>query len=204
MYTKRLPLSFYARSALEVAPELLGKLLVHVTDDGITSGYITETEAYMGPEDKAAHTYGGRKTKRTQAMFGPPGHAYIYLIYGMYYCFNVVVATEGQPQAVLVRALKPKDGIQLMLTRRHVKENLHLLTPKKLYQLTNGPGKLCQALAITKEQYGCDLTGSTLFIAPGISVDHHDISTKPRVNVDYADEWAQLPWRFIWEFFLDS
>lgn len=196
MLSQRLPPDFYARSALEVAPDLLGKLLVHVTVEGIVSGYITEAEAYMGPEDKAAHTYGGKKTKRTQAMFGPPGHAYIYLIYGMYYCFNVVVATEGQPQAVLVRALEPKDGINLMLTRRRFKQDL---TPKKLYQLTNGPGKLCQALGISKEQYGYDLTGNKLFITPGIPVAPENICTKPRVNVDYAGEWDQLPWRFVWK-----
>lgn len=150
MLLDRLPRTFYARSALEVAPDLLGKLLVHITTEGLTSGYITETEAYMGPEDKAAHTYGGRKTKRTQAMFGPPGHAYIYLIYGMYHCFNVVTATEGQPQAVLIRALKPKDGIDLMLARRQFKTNHQHIKTKRLHQLTNGPGKLCQALAITK------------------------------------------------------
>lgn len=196
MLSERLRPSFYARSALEVAPDLLGKILVHVTAEGTVSGYIIETEAYMGPQDKAAHTYGGRKTKRTQAMFGPPGHAYVYLIYGMYYCFNVVVAAEGQPQAVLVRALKPKDGIELMLKRRQLKKDLG---QRKLGQLTDGPGKLCQAMAITKEQYGCNLFSSTLFITPGISVQPQDICTKPRVNVDYAEEWAQLPWRFIWE-----
>lgn len=199
MLLDRLPRTFYARSALEVAPDLLGKLLVHITTEGLTSGYITETEAYMGPEDKAAHTYGGRKTKRTQAMFGPPGHAYIYLIYGMYHCFNVVTATEGQPQAVLIRALKPKDGIDLMFARRQFKTNHQHIKTKRLCQLTNGPGKLCQALAITKEQYGHDLTGDTLFIAPAETVSPQDITTGPRINVDYADEWAQLPWRFSWK-----
>ncbi|MGI6128669.1 MAG: DNA-3-methyladenine glycosylase [bacterium] len=198
MYTDRLPLAFYARSALEVAPDLLGKLLVHVTPEGIASGYITETEAYMGPEDKAAHSYSGRKTKRTQAMFGPPGHAYIYFIYGMYYCFNVVVATEGEPQAVLIRGLKPKDGIDIMLVRRQSNKKSNTTTPIKSLQLANGPGKLCQALGITKEQYGYDLSGDTLFITPGKAVTPKDILAKPRINIDYAEEWADLPWRFVW------
>ncbi|HKM40186.1 MAG TPA: DNA-3-methyladenine glycosylase [bacterium] len=195
MVLEPLPRSFYARPVLEVAPDLLGKLLVHVTSAGTASGYITVTEAYMGPEDKAAHSYGGRKTKRTQAMFGPPGHAYIYLIYGLHYCFNVVTAAVGQPQAVLVRALKPKDGLGLMLARRKLNQ-AHLSYP--IHHLSNGPGKLCQALGIDKQQYGWDLTGNKLFIAPGIPVAAEQIDSKPRINIDYADEWAHLPWRFIW------
>lgn len=192
----RLPLDFYARPALEVAPDLLGKLLVHVTPEGTASGYITETEAYVGPEDKAAHSYGGRKTDRTRAMFGPPGRAYVYLIYGLHHCFNVVVAAEDQPEAVLVRSLKPKDGLELMFARRRLKQQR---PGNNICRLTDGPGKLCQALGITKQQYGCDLTGEQLFITSGISVPAENISAQPRINIDYAKEWAHLPWRFVWQ-----
>ncbi|MDK2855912.1 MAG: DNA-3-methyladenine glycosylase [Bacillota bacterium] len=197
---EKLPRSFYARPATEVAPDLLGKLLVHVTPEGLTSGYIVETEAYMGPEDKAAHSYGGRPTERTRAMFGPPGHAYVYFIYGMYHCFNVVVAEEGQPQAVLIRALEPAEGIELMARRRGLAPEALaklLANPAKLRTLTDGPGKLCQALGITRAQYGLDLTGDELFLTPGRSVDPKEILTTPRINVDYAGEWAKRPWRFV-------
>jgi len=197
---ERLPRRFYARPATEVAPDLLGKLLVHVTPEGTAGGYIVETEAYMGPQDKAAHSYGGRPTQRTRAMFGPPGHAYVYLIYGMYYCFNVVVAREGEPQAVLIRALEPAAGVELMARRRGkspAAAQKLLADPRKLRTLTDGPGKLCQALGITQAQYGLDLTGDELFLTPGRSVDPADIRTTPRINVAYAGEWAQRPWRFL-------
>ncbi len=191
-------MAFYARSALEVAPDLIGKLLVHVTPEGITSGYITETEAYMGPHDKAAHSYGGRKTKRTQAMFGPPGHAYIYLIYGMYHCFNVVTSAVGSPHGVLIRGLEPKDGISIMQVRRKLNRRLNSSTPFQIKHLANGPGKLCQAMGITLKQYGCNLRKDTLFITPGQKVPPKEISSKARINISYAQEWAKLPWRFVW------
>lgn len=197
---KKLPRSFYARPATAVAPDLLGKLLVHVTPAGTASGYIVETEAYMGPEDAAAHSYGGRPTQRTQAMFGPPGHAYVYFIYGMYYCFNVVVARAGEPQAVLIRALEPAEGLALMARRRgksEVELAKLLESPRRLRSLTDGPGKVCQALAITKDQYGLDLTGDELFLTPGRSVRPEDIQVTPRINVAYAGEWAGRPWRFL-------
>lgn len=195
---EKLPRSFYARPATVVAPDLLGKLLVHDTPEGRTSGYIVETEAYVGPEDKAAHSYGGRLTERTRAMFGPPGHAYVYLIYGMYHCFNVVVAAEGEPQAVLIRALEPVEGIALMLRRRGLPGSAAgLKNPSALRRLTDGPGKLCQALSITRDQYGLDLTGDELYLTPGRPVAPEEIVVTPRINVDYAGEWAQKPWRFV-------
>ncbi|NLY50522.1 MAG: DNA-3-methyladenine glycosylase [Firmicutes bacterium] len=192
--------SFYGRPATELAPDLLGKLLVHVTPEGRAAGYIVETEAYMGPEDKAAHSYGGRPTPRTRAMYGPAGHAYIYLIYGMYYCLNVVAAQEGVPQAVLIRAIEPVEGVGMMARRRGLspEETTKVMSnPHKLRRLTNGPGKLCQALGITKEQYGLDLTGDELFILSGRNINPADIVTTPRINVDYAEEWAAKPWRFL-------
>jgi DNA-3-methyladenine glycosylase len=154
----------------------------------------------MGPEDKAAHSYGGRPTPRTRAMYGPAGHAYIYLIYGMYYCLNVVAAQEGVPQAVLIRAIEPVEGVGMMARRRGLspEETTKVMSnPHKLRRLTNGPGKLCQALGITKEQYGLDLTGDELFILSGRNINPADIVTTPRINVDYAEEWAAKPWRFL-------
>lgn len=207
---------FFQQSTLQLAPSLLGMELVHETEDGITSGLIVEVEAYMGPEDKAAHSYGGKKTRRTEVMFGPPGRAYVYLIYGMYYCFNIVSGPPGKPEAILVRALEPRQGIPLMARRRGIA--LHpeltaaldkqgsLTTPfskliathrRQLQALTNGPGKLCTALAITKAQYGWDLTGSRLYLRPGLGpIPPQQIARGPRINIGYAEEAVEYPWRF--------
>jgi len=180
-----LPREFYARPVLTVAKACLGKLLVHRTQQGLVAGRIVETEAYRGPEDRAAHSHGGRRTARTEVMFGPPGHAYVFFVYGMHYQFNVVTTKDGAPHAVLVRAVEPVLGIELMAARRHL-----LPTAR---ELTNGPGKLCQALGIGRESYGVDLCGSTLFLAEGPSV--RSASAK-RIGIDYAGDWAEKPWRF--------
>ncbi|MGE5509143.1 MAG: DNA-3-methyladenine glycosylase [Chitinophagales bacterium] len=188
-----LPASFYARGALALAPALLGKLLVHAAPEGRASGIIVETEAYCGPLDRAAHSYGGKETPRTRAMFGPAGHAYVYFVYGMHYCFNVVAASEGVPEAVLVRAVEPVEGLELMARRRR----RPLRTPADLVNLTNGPGKLAQALGIDRDLYGTDLTGDRLFLTEGRRVDPAEIAASPRVGVAYAGEWADRPWRFF-------
>lgn len=179
-----LPRSFYLQDTLKVARELIGKLLVRRDGESFISGFIVEVEAYLGPEDKASHASKGL-TKRTAPMFGPPGHAYVYLIYGMYYCFNVVTEKEGFPAAVLVRALEPFEGIEIMKRNRGVK------SPR---EIANGPGKLTMALGITRKFNGCDLTSSEIWIEEGRSPGR--INQSPRIGVHYAGEWKDKPWRF--------
>lgn len=192
MERRKLPRSFYARGSLALAPDLLGRVLVHDAPEGRTSGIIVEVEAYCGPEDRAAHSYGNRRTRRTRVMFGPPGRAYIFFIYGMHYCFNVVAAGVGEPEAVLVRALEPLDGVSLMARRRRIP----VKRADDLVRLTNGPGKLTAALGIDMELYGEDLTGERLFLEEGRPVAPQEIVTSPRIGVAYAGEWASRPWRF--------
>jgi DNA-3-methyladenine glycosylase len=179
---------FYERDTLTVAKELLGKVIVHETSEGLTMGKIVETEAYIGPEDKASHAYRNLRTSRTEVQFGPKGHAYIYLVYGMYYCLNATSGRlGGKPEAILVRALEPLGGIEIMLRRRDV---------SNVANLTNGPGRLCMAMGLTKKQNAADLCVSPLHIDVGEVVDEEDIAQSTRVNVDYADEWRDRPWRF--------
>jgi DNA-3-methyladenine glycosylase len=181
---RKLPASFYARPVLVVARDCIGKILVRRTPEGLVGGRIVESEAYRGPLDRAAHSSRGR-TKRTEAMFGAPGRAYVYLLYGISWAFNIVVAREGEPHAVLVRALEPILGVDVMAARRNFPSDARLLT--------NGPGKLCQALGITGNDYGRDLTGDELFLLDGPS---GKVGRSPRINVDYAGSWAARPWRF--------
>lgn len=184
---QKLPRDFYARDAQAVVKDLLGKVLVTRLPEGEASGIIVECEAYLGTTDKAAHSFSGRRTKRNEVLFGPPGHAYVYLIYGMYHCFNVVVGEKENPQAVLVRALEPLSGLELMAERRKNAE-------KKL--LTSGPGRLAQALGITRELNGADLLADAVFIVEGSSIEPGEIVARPRIGVDYAEEWAEKPLRY--------
>ena len=183
----KLTRDFYQRSALEAAPDLLGKLLVHQTAEGLAAGMIVEAEAYIGAVDKASHAYQCR-SPRTEVMYGAGGLAYVYLIYGIYYCFNVVTGMEDQAEAVLIRALEPVAGLDLMQRRRGAKV--------KVQNLTSGPGKLCQALAITKAQYGLTLTGEELYLEEYREVTPQERGVSTRVNVDYAEEARNFPWRF--------
>ena len=180
-----LPRAFYARPVLKVAKDCIGKLLVHRTKQGMAIGRIVETEAYRGPEDRAAHSFGGRRTARTEVMFGPPGYAYLFFVYGMHYQFNIVTTSEGAPHAVLVRAVEPLFGLEQMSLRRHL--------PESSRDLCNGPGKLCQAFAIGKADYGADLCGSRLFLAEGPRTRS---ASSPRIGIAYAGDWAEKPWRF--------
>jgi DNA-3-methyladenine glycosylase len=181
-----LPRAFYARPVLTVAKACIGKLLVHRSEEGLVAGRIVESEAYRGPEDRAAHSYGGRRTARTEVMFGPPGYAYVFFVYGMHYQFNLVTSKDGAPHAVLIRAVEPFLGIELMAKRRHL--------PPSARELSNGPGKLCQALGIGRAAYGVDLCGSELFLAEGPRVR---CASAKRIGVDYAGDWAEKPWRFF-------
>lgn len=182
---------FYERDTLTVAKELLGKLLVHETEEGTTVGKIVETEAYVGPEDKASHSYNNRRTERTEVQFGPKGHAYIYQIYGMYFCFDATSGRlVGKPEAILVRALEPIGGLEVMMRQRGVSDG-------EIANLTNGPSRLCMAMGISRKQNGVDLCVSPLRIEAGVTIDEKQIIQTTRVNVDYADEWKRLPWRFF-------
>ncbi|WP_051354651.1 DNA-3-methyladenine glycosylase [Aneurinibacillus aneurinilyticus] len=191
----KLPRDFYNRDTLNVARDLLGKHLVHKIDGDIREGKIIEVEAYIGPEDKGAHTYNGRRTPRNEVMYGPPGFAYVYLIYGMYNCVNVVTNEVEKPEAVLIRALEPIHGVERMGVERFGKSKL--LTSRESINLTNGPGKLCQALGITRAHNGYDLCGEVLYITePSKTDEPFETVETTRINIDYAEEAALYPWRF--------
>lgn len=194
---KKLDREFYNRDTVLVAKELLGKILVHEINGQKLSAKIVEAEAYMGVTDKAAHSYGGRRTSRVEVMYGKPGFAYVFIIYGMYYCFNTVTREEGTPQAVLIRAVEPIEGINLMAQNRF-KKPYDQLTKSQIKNLTNGPGKLCGALLIDKGLNGEDLCSDKLYIEEGENEKFNIISTK-RVGIDYAEEAKDYPWRFYIE-----
>lgn len=188
----RLGRAFYAREeTLAVARELLGKRLVVPTDAGErVSGRIVEVEAYLGAEDKAAHSYGWRRTARTETMYAKGGTAYVFFVYGMHHQFNVVTGPEGTPTAVLVRAIEPEEGIEIMRERRAV---------SKERELTSGPGKLCKALAIDRSFDGEDMTKSTRVWLEdaGARARPEEIAAGPRIGIAYAEEYALKPWR-LW------
>lgn len=182
------PLSreFYIRSTLTVARELIGARLVRVLDGVKLVGLITETEAYIGEEDLACHAKAGR-TPRTAVMFGQPGHAYVYFTYGNHWMLNVVTEREGFPAAVLIRAIQPTQGEEVMSARRNGRD-------------TFGPGKLTQAMGITKSENGVDLTvaGGGLWIEAGFSVPDENVTIGPRVGLNTVPEpWFSKPWRFL-------
>jgi DNA-3-methyladenine glycosylase len=190
----RLRPEFYQGETLAVAPQLLGKLLVHESPDGVTAGRIVEVEAYIGPGDRAAHSYNNRRSKRTEIQYGPGGYAYVFRIYGLYNCFNIVTQAPGRPEVVLVRALEPVAGLELMARRRKIACS----GPVRPSRLTGGPGRLCQAMEITMKQYGSDLCSGRLYLLDdGISIPGQDIFATPRINIDYAGEARDFLWRFL-------
>jgi DNA-3-methyladenine glycosylase len=183
----RLDHSFYYQPTLQVAQGLLGQQLVRVVGGQRLSGLIVETEAYIGETDKACHASRGR-TLRTEVMYGPPGHAYVYFIYGMHHCFNVVTEQEGFPAAVLIRALEPLEGLELM--RRH-------RPGRPDDQLTNGPGKLCAALAIDRTRNSVDLcTSQVFFIEEGQTIADEAIATSSRIGIRSDEVARSRLWRF--------
>ena len=189
----RLQPDFYQRDTLLVARELLGKLLMHESPDGTTAGRIVEVEV-IGPDDRASHAHKDLRSSRTEIQYGPGGFSYVYQIYGMYYCFNIVTQIVGRPEVVLVRALEPVDGLVLMARRRNNDDS----KPYHLSKLTSGPGRLCQAMAIARKHYGSDLcTGCLYLLDDGTDIDIHGILATPRINIDYAGEARDYPWRFI-------
>lgn len=190
----KLTRDFYCRDTLTVAQALVGKYLVRVTEGDVLAGRITETEAYIGPIDKACHAYGGRRTSRTETLFAPPGTAYVYLIYGMYHCLNFVTEGEGVPCAVLLRGVEAVRGAERMAQNRFGRA-ISDLTPYQCRQFLNGPGKVCKAFDVTRAQNGLDLTGETLFLWDAEEPDP-DIKTGTRIGINYAEEAAAFPWRF--------
>ncbi len=188
---KKLTLDFYKRTnVLQIAQELLGKILVTNQDGIVTSGRIVEAEAYNGIVDKASHAFGGRRTNRNEIMYAEGGVAYVYLCYGIHHLFNVVTHTKESPHAILIRALEPVKGIDEMLKR---------VGKKKLDNtLTRGPGNLSKALGITTLQTGVSLLGKELFVGDdGFKYSKNEIAASPRIGVDYAGKDALLPYRFF-------
>jgi DNA-3-methyladenine glycosylase len=175
---------------LTVARRLLGKVLVHATADGVAAGRIVEVEAYRGPADRAAHSRGGHRSARNEVMYGPPGHAYVYFVYGMHHCVNVVTQERDIPEAVLIRALEPVVGIELMRRRRRLPD-----APQG--RLCRGPGALCQALGIDRAQNGTDLVRGELRVLGRPDVTAALLVRTPRIGVDYAGDHAARPWRFL-------
>lgn len=185
----KLPREFYTRpNVLHIARDLLGKLLVVPDEKGRrVSGMIVEVEAYRGPEDRASHAYGGRRTRRTETMYGEGGVAYVYFVYGMYFQFNVVCNQPDIPHAILVRALEPVEGIEIMRERRHSHPDRNL---------TSGPGKLCIALGIDRTLDNADLLGDCVWLEEYQRISPRRIARGPRIGIDYAEGWIDKPWRF--------
>lgn len=187
----KLQFSYYLnRDAIFLAKDLLGKVLFTSVDGEVTAGIITETEAYFGVQDKASHAYGGRRTNRTETMYSSGGVAYVYLCYGMHNLFNVVSSVEGEPHAILVRAVEPLIGKEIMECRRNM--------PADKAAISSGPGSAARALGIDRSFNQKDLTGDEIWIEDhGIRYTPDQIAATPRVGVAYAQEDALLPWRFF-------
>ena len=192
---------FYNRDTVEVAKDLLGKYMVRRLNDKFLVGRITETEAYIGRCDKACHAYNYRHTERTDPLFMAPGHAYIYLIYGMYHCLNFVTEPEGEPAAVLIRSVEPVHGID---TIRQLRFGDKPLTPYRLKNFLNGPGKVCAGFMLTRAENRCSLLSDVLFLCdspadvglPCPDLPKETMRSSPRIGIDYAEEARDFPWRF--------
>jgi DNA-3-methyladenine glycosylase len=189
--TPVLPIEFYLRPTLQIARALLGKILVHQRRGHITAGRIVEVEAYRGPEDRAAHTAGGRRTARNEVMWGPGGRLYVYFTYGMHHCCNVVTRAAGEPEAILLRGLEPLVGIPLMRRRRGSHRDVPVAA------LARGPGNLCQAMAIDRGADGNDLVTGSIVILDAPRVRTAAVGASPRIGIAYAGDHALRPWRFF-------
>ena len=200
----RISRNFYAGDTVETAKSLLGKYLVRTGLGEPLVCRITETEAYVGRCDKACHAYGYHRTNRNAVMFGEPGHAYIYLIYGLHCCLNLVTEPEGEPSAVLIRGVEPAAGIET-ISRLRFGKSWHALTPAQRKGWMSGPGKVCNGLSLSRDENGADLTGDLLFVCESLSdlglpdaalPAEETIRSGPRIGVDYAEEAREFPWRF--------
>ncbi|PKM95172.1 MAG: DNA-3-methyladenine glycosylase [Firmicutes bacterium HGW-Firmicutes-1] len=192
---KKLTRDFYNQDSILVAKQLLGKTLAHVMGKDKIHCQITDVEAYTGIEDRACHSFGGRRTNRTEILWGEAGHAYIYLIYGMYYMLNVVAEREGNPCAVLIRGVKPMEPLDTMSQFRYHKPYSQL-TKSQINNMANGPGKVCKALNLNKGHNGLDLLGDQLYIIDAPPVDEGLIHVGKRINIDYAEEAKDFLYRF--------
>jgi DNA-3-methyladenine glycosylase len=187
---KKLKKNFYSKEVVIVAKNLLGKILVKKTGRNYLAGKIVEVEAYHGDFDKAAHSYRGM-TKRTEVMFKEGGYFYVYFTYGAHHCCNVVTGKKGQGTAVLIRAVEPVGGISLMIKNRFGRK---LKNEKEIYNLTSGPGKVCQAFALDRSHSGTDLTGDEIFITNGIKVQKNQVGISKRIGITKS---VNLRWRFF-------
>ena len=192
MSENRLQREFYLQDTIEVARQLLGHELVFESPAyGVLSGTIVETEAYLGAQDPSCHSFNHRRTSRTEAMFWPGGHSYVYFIYGMYHCFNIVTMDEEHPEAVLIRALQPKQGLKTL--QRQAKPG----TP--VHKLLNGPGKLCKAMGIDRSLNAKDLCQAPIYVRPCESSQQFEIVTTPRIGIGSSGDAAHWPLRFCWK-----
>jgi DNA-3-methyladenine glycosylase len=191
----RLARAFYASGSISLAQRLIGQRFVRVLDDGTRlAGIIVETEAYLGVKDRAAHSFGGRRTDRNEVMYGQAGTAYVYFTYGMHFCMNVVCGKVGEPVAVLLRALEPVEGINVMRANR---ERRARLTKLKDRDLCSGPGRLCEAMGIRRRLNGVDLvTNPELFIEPGKRYGPRALVRTTRIGIASAQEWVHRPLRW--------
>ncbi|MDX1630401.1 MAG: DNA-3-methyladenine glycosylase [Thermoanaerobaculia bacterium] len=185
-----LPRSFYDRRAEEVAPDLLGRWLVREEDSGRLVLRLVETEAYLGTQDRAAHAWNGRRTERTESLYLPPGHAYVYFVYGMHHCLNAVTGGDQEGGAVLLRAAEPVEGTEVMIRRRDLEGD------PRPGDVAGGPAKLCQALAVDRELDGTVLDGRNLLLTHGHPATAGEIVRAPRIGIDYAEEAVDWPLRF--------
>jgi len=187
----KLPYSYYLnQDVLFLAKDLLGKVLFTEINGEVTAGIITETEAYFGIKDKASHAYGGRRTNRTETLYSEGGVSYVYLCYGIHHLFNIVSSVNGEPHAVLIRAIEPLKGKNIMELRRNM--------PATKPEISSGPGSAAKALGIDRSFNNKDLTGEEIWIEDhGIRYSKNEIAATPRVGVAYAEEDALLPWRFF-------
>ncbi len=193
---KKLAADFYKRDTLIVAKELIGKYIVHRVKEKNLVCRITETEAYTGVEDKACHAYQNRRTNRTEALYMEGGHAYVFLIYGMYDCMNVVTEEKNTPCAVLLRGCQPISPLDALAQQRYQKTYQQLTNYQKK-NFGNGPGKLAKALAITREQNKASLLSEEFFLFEKEEDLPPVIGTSPRINIDYAEEYKEKHWRFF-------
>ena len=192
----RLGEEFYNKGALDLAKDLLGKVIVRKVDGKVLKGIISETEAYIGAIDKACHAYGGKKTERTRPLYSKAGTAYVYLVYGMYHCFNIISGKEGEAEGVLIRAIDPIEGIDEMAINRFKKPYAQLTNYQKK-NFTNGPSKLCIALKIDRENNYEDLvTSNELYVMDNDNKEEFTIEATKRIGIDYAEEAKDFLWRF--------